>query len=59
MREALTEAFALPAGRLVEMGERGRDYVQRYDWSVIGGQMLDAYRWVLGQGPLPDFVCLD
>lgn len=59
LREALTEAFALPAGRLVEMGERGRDYVQRYDWSVIAGHMSDAYRWVLGQGALPDCVRLD
>lgn len=59
LREALTEALALPAGGLVEMGERGREYVQRYDWSVIAGQMLDAYRWVLGQGPLPDCIRLD
>jgi glycosyltransferase involved in cell wall biosynthesis len=59
LRDALSEAFALPARRLVEMGERGRAYVQRYDWSVIAGQMLDAYRWVLGQGPLPDCIRLD
>lgn len=59
LREALTEAFALSAGGLVEMGERGRAYVQRYDWSVIAGQMLEAYRWVLGHGPLPECIHLD
>lgn len=59
LQGALTQAFALPPERLVEMGERGRKYVQRYDWSVIAGQMLEAYRWVLGQGRLPDFVRLD
>lgn len=59
LQAALMEAFALPAGRLVGMGERGRDYVQRYDWSVIAGQMLEAYRWVLGQGPLPESIRLD
>ena len=57
--DALMEAFALPAGSLAEMGERGREYVQRYDWSIIAGQMLDAYRWVLGQGVLPDCIRLD
>lgn len=57
-QEALTKTFALPAGRLVEMGELGREYVQRYGWSVIADQMLDAYRWVLAQGPLPDYVRL-
>lgn len=59
LQGALTEAFALPAGRLVEMGQRGRNYVQRYDWLVIAGQMIAAYRWVLGQGSLPDCISLD
>lgn len=59
LRAALTEAFMLPPGRLVEMGERGRDYAQRYDWSVIAEEMMDAYQWVLGQGPLPETVVLD
>lgn len=59
LREALTEAFALPAGRLEEMGERGRNYVQRYDWSMIASRMVDVYRWVLGHGAKPDSVRLD
>ena len=59
LRDALTEAFALPAGCLIEMGARGQAYVQRYDWSVIAGQMFDAYRWLLGQGSLPGTVRLD
>ena len=59
LQDALKKAFSLPPDRLVEMGVRGRDYVQRYDWSVIAGQMLDAYRWVLGQESLPDCIRLD
>ena len=50
---ALREAFTQPAGGLIEMGVRGRQYVQRYDWLVIADQMFDVYRWVLGQGALP------
>ena len=41
------------------MGERGRAYVQRYNWADIARQMADVYRWVLGQGPKPDCVHLD
>ncbi|MCF7995745.1 MAG: glycosyltransferase [Chromatiaceae bacterium] len=59
LQQALVKAFGLPAGRLAEMGERGRDYVQRYDWPVIAGQMLDAYRWVLGVDDKPDYVYLE
>ena len=38
------------------MGERGRAYVQRYDWDDIARQTIDAYRWVLGQGLFGDLV---
>ena len=41
------------------MGERGRDYVRRYDWDDIAQQTIDVYRWVLGQGPQPDCVRTD
>ena len=59
LHQALNEAFTLPTERLVEMGGHGRNYVQRYDWSLIAVQMLDVYRWVLGQGSMPDTVTLD
>ena len=59
LQDALKEAFFMPPDRLVEMGKRGRDYVQRYDWSVIASQMLGAYRWLLGQESLPDCIRLD
>jgi len=53
LRDALREAFNQPANGLIKMGERGRQYIQRFDWSVIASQMFDAYRWVLGQGERP------
>lgn len=59
LQEALTDALTSPLQRLREMGERGRAYVQRYDWSHIAGDMLAAYRWVLGRGPQPDCVRTD
>lgn len=59
LHAALTDALASLPQRLREMGEQGRAYVQRYDWSHIAEDMLSAYRWVLGQGPQPDCVRTD
>ena len=57
--QALREAMALSDDERRAMGERGRDYVRRYDWDNIGQQTIDVYRWVLGQGPQPDCVRTD
>lgn len=59
LHQALNEAVALPTERLVEMGRHGRNYVQRYEWSIIAGQMCGVYRWMLGQGSMPDCIRLD
>jgi len=59
LRQALFEAVNLPPDHLAKMGQRGHNYVQRFDWSVIARQMLDTYQWVLKQGPKPDCVRLD
>jgi glycosyltransferase involved in cell wall biosynthesis len=59
LQSALSEALALPAAQLAEMGMRGRDYVQRYDWNMIAAQMLDVYRWMLGQGDRPACIHLN
>jgi len=59
LNDALSDAMRAPYQCLREMGERGRNYVQRYDWSHIAVDMLDVYRWVLGRGPRPDYVRID
>lgn len=59
LKEALSDAFASSPDRLHAMGERGRTYVQRYDWTRIAADMLDVYSWVLGKGSRPACVRLD
>jgi len=57
--DALREAIALSDEGRQAMGRRGRAYVQRYDWADIAGQMIDVYKWILGQVAIPDCVRLD
>jgi glycosyltransferase involved in cell wall biosynthesis len=57
--DALKEATSLAPQELQAMGERGREYVQRYDWNTIAQDTLAVYRWILNQGPKPDCVILD
>jgi glycosyltransferase involved in cell wall biosynthesis len=59
LKSALADALTTPPERLREMGERGRIYVQRYNWPDIAGQMVEVYRWVVKQGPIPKCVRLD
>jgi len=59
MVQALREAMALSDDERRAMGEHGRNYVRRYDWDNIGQQMIDVYRWVLGQGAQPACVRTD
>ena len=56
---ALQDALALSDEERQAMGERGRTYVQRYDWDTIAGKTIQVYRWVLGQGPKPECVQTD
>ena len=56
---ALRQAMALSDTERRVMGERGRAYVQRYNWANIGRQTAEVYRWVLGLGSKPDCVQLD
>ena len=53
----LRDALARPESELREMGARGRALVEtKYSWSGCAAQMLEVYRWMLGQGAKPDCV---
>lgn len=48
----------LPRSDLNSIGEAGRTLVaERFSWPMVAAQLLDVYRWVLGQGPEP--ACID
>jgi glycosyltransferase involved in cell wall biosynthesis len=56
---ALREAMALRDDERQAMGARGREYAQRYDWDGIAQKTIDVYRWLLGDGSMPDAVQLN
>lgn len=57
--EGLRALFAMDDDSLQSMGSRGRRLAeQRFNWSTIGKETVNVYRWVLGQGPQPDCVHL-
>jgi glycosyltransferase involved in cell wall biosynthesis len=57
LEASIRTAVRLPAGELKAMGERGREFASaRFSWEAIGARMADAYRWLLGRGPIPEFV---
>lgn len=56
---ALREAIKLSDEERVAMGERGQEYVRRYDWDKIAYKTINTYRWILGENEMPDFVHLD
>jgi glycosyltransferase involved in cell wall biosynthesis len=54
-RQALTD-LASARERLAEVGRRARRRVQaRFTWEAKAAQVLEVYRWVLGQRGKPDF----
>jgi glycosyltransferase involved in cell wall biosynthesis len=57
IERALSAAFTLPPARLREMGSAGRRLVaSRYNWSSIGENTLELYRWLIQGGDRPAFV---
>jgi len=53
LRSALGES---PEG-LAERGVRGRDWMERdFSWSEIGTKILETYKWLLGEGDVPQCV---
>jgi glycosyltransferase involved in cell wall biosynthesis len=59
LADALRAATALADAERAAMGERGREYVRRFDWDRIAKETLALYRWVLGRGARPASVRTD
>lgn len=56
----LEQALALPEMRLAEMGQAGRDWMERdYSWDRIGKQLSVTYHWLLEGGEAPPWVRLN
>jgi glycosyltransferase involved in cell wall biosynthesis len=57
LEAALADAVGRPDDERLAMGRRGRALVEaRFSWSSVATKMKAAYRWVLGDGPRPDFI---
>lgn len=56
---ALREAMSKTDEERRAMGDAGRVYVRRYEWTKIGQQMRETYEWILGHRERPDWVSLD
>ena len=59
LKGALSDALSCSQQQLIDMGGRGRVYVQRYSWADIAANMMQFYQWGLGLGPKPSCVRLD
>lgn len=57
----LEEALSCSTENLVEMGRRGRSWMEaEFSWGHIGRQMAETYRWLLDRSlPVPHCVRLD
>lgn len=57
---ALKAAVSTPRDELLEMGERGRQWMlEEFSWFRIGRDMKSLYQWILLGGKLPSFVVCD
>jgi glycosyltransferase involved in cell wall biosynthesis len=58
--ECLVEAMAMPSQQLIASGRAGRRWVEReFSWRMVGKQMHDTYRWLLGERDTPHCVRTD
>lgn len=53
---ALSEAMSLEKEVLIGMGQRGIEYVKRYNWNDISSKTISLYEWVAGLIDKPDFI---
>ncbi|OHB76979.1 MAG: hypothetical protein A2Z25_02645 [Planctomycetes bacterium RBG_16_55_9] len=57
--EGLMGFLCLSESEREQMGRNGLELVRsRYSWPKIAAQMVDVYKWVLGQSPKPECVRL-
>ena len=57
LADGLEQLMSRPPAELRAMGGRGRELIgSRYAWDGIADRMVDVYRWLLGQGDMPDCV---
>ncbi len=56
----LERLLSMPDAERRQMGANGRDLVvSKFAWPRIAAQMIDVYKWVVGEGPKPACVRLD
>lgn len=55
--DCLTSAMSMTDASLVEMGQRGRQWMARdFGWDSIGARMADTYRWIVSGGACPPWI---
>lgn len=56
LEPALRAATSLTDSERLAMGQRGREYVRRFERHAVAGELAAVYRWVLGAGDRPQCV---
>ena len=59
LAQALDTAMNLPESKTAEMSSNALALAKKYSWRNIGLQMIDVYRWILGQRDKTNCVRLD
>lgn len=56
----LRESLTLSSQHLHEMGQRGRQWMERdFSWDRVGDMMCATYSWLVGGGARPSWVVVD
>ena len=57
---ALRQTLSRPRAELIEMGTRGRAWMERdFGWPQIAEEMLAVYSWLAGKAARPNCVTTD
>jgi glycosyltransferase involved in cell wall biosynthesis len=60
LANALSDMLRAPSAELRRLGQNGQQLVrERFSWQVVGRQLADLYRWVLGGGVPPAEIWAD